>query len=454
MSRKTKVENQWATLPAVHPHAAGLDIGATAIVVCVPAERDEQPIRTFGVYTQDLETLADWLIACGIETVAMESTGVYWIPVYEVLETRKLDLYLVNARYLKNVPGRKSDVSDSQWIQTLHSYGLLRKAFVPEAEVRALRAYWRQRTMLVEHRAAHIQHMQKALQQMNLHLTEVLSDITGVTGMQILRAIVAGEHNPRQLAQMRDPRCQRTEQEIVKALTGHYRPEHLFSLKQALQLYDTYTQAISDCDAQMKQQYGEMAAPDEGNASPPLPPLPPAKRASHSKNAPAFEAREEVYRLLGVDLVAVTGLQENLVQGILTEIGFDVTPWPTVKHFSSWLHVAPHNDVSGGKILRSRTLKHHNRAGQAFRLAAQSVMRSNNPYGIFYRRLAARIGKQQAIVATAHKIARAVYAMLKHRRPFEQEAPQEYERRLREQEVAHLRKRAARLGFQMVPLTT
>jgi transposase len=459
MSRKktAKNQNQWAELPTVHPHAAGLDISATDIVACVPADRDERPIRTFGVYTQDLEELADWLIACGIETAAMESTGVYWIPVYEVLETRKLDLYLVDARHLKNVPGHKSDVSDSQWIQTLHSYGLLHKAFVPEANVRALRAYWRQRTMLVEHRAAHIQHMQKALQQMNLHLTAVLSDITGVTGMQIIRAIVDGEHDPRRLAQMRDRRCQRTEQEIIKALSGNYRPEHLFSLQQALRLYDVYSQAISECDAQLKEQYQSMAGLDDDDAGtplPPLPPLPPAKQGSHCKNAPAFEAREEVYRLLGVDLVSVTGLQENLVQGILTEIGFDVTPWPTVKHFCSWLSLAPHNDVSGGKVLRSRTHKHRNRAGQSFRLAAQSVMRSANPYGIFYRRLAARIGKQQAMVATAHKIARAVYAMLKYRRPFELVAAQEYERRLREQEIARLRKRATRLGMNLVPLTT
>ena len=459
MSRKksTKNQNQWAELPTIHGHAAGLDIGATAIVACVPADRDAQPIRTFGVYTEDLEELAEWLVACGIETVAMESTGVYWIPVYEVLEGRKLDLFLVDARHLKNVPGHKSDVSDSQWIQTLHSYGLLHKAFVPEADVRALRAYWRQRTMLIEHRAAHIQHMQKALQQMNLHLTEVLTDITGVTGIQIIRAIVAGDHDPQHLAQMRDPRCQRTEQEIIKALTGHYRSEHLFSLRQALQLYDVYSQAIKECDAQMKEQYQSMAGLDDdssGAPMPPLPPLPAAKRAAHCKNAPAFEAREEVYRLLGVDLVAVTGLQENLVQGILTEIGFDVTPWPTVKHFCSWLSLAPHNDVSGGKVLRSRTRKHRNRAGQSFRLAAQSLMRSANPYGIFYRRLAARIGKPQAIVATAHKIARAVYAMLKYRRPFELVASQEYERRLREQEIVRLRKKAARLGLQLLPLAT
>jgi transposase len=454
MSKKRLSENQWAGLPAVHAHAAGLDIGATEIVVCVPTDRDEQPIRTFGVYTADLEALADWLVACGIETVALESTGVYWIPVYEVLEMRQLELYLVDTCHLKNVPGRKSDVSDSQWIQTLHSYGLLSKAFVPDAEVRVLRAYWRQRIMLIEHRAAHIQHMQKALQQMNLHLTEVLSDITGVTGMQILRAIVAGDHDPHHLATMRDQRCQRTEEEIVKALTGNYRPEHLFALQQALVLYDAYTQAIRDCDAQLKQQYAQIAGPEQSDPPTELPPLPPAKRKAHCKNAPAFEARGEVYRLLGVDLVAVSGLQENLVQGILTEIGFDVTPWPTVKHFCSWLSLAPHNDISGGRVLRSRTLRHANRASQAFRMAAQSVMRSANPYGSFYRRLAARIGKQQAIVATAHKIARAVYAMLKYRRAFEPMAVEDYERRLREQEIARLRKRASRLGLQLLPLAT
>lgn len=448
MSKTSEKVPEWTELPQINLHAAGLDIGQSEIMVCVPQGNAEARLRAYGTYTPDLMALADWLAACQVTTVAMEATGVYWLPVYEVLEGRGFSVFLVNARHIKNVPGRKTDVSDAQWIQTLHTYGLLSGSFVPEAEIRVLRSYWRQRASLIEHRAAHIQHMQKALQQMNIQLTQVLSDITGVSGMRIIRAIVAGERDPVELAQMRDKRCAHSSDEIAKALTGNYRPEHIFALKQALALYDFYTTQIAECDSQMERQYAALeSVADEDD----LPPQTPSKRASHSKNAPGFDVRTQLFRITGVDLVAVTGLDQSTVQTIIAEIGTDVSRWPTVKHFCSWLGLAPHNDISGGKVLRSRTLKTNNRAGQAFRLAAQSVTRSQTPFGAFYRRLAARIGKQQAIVATAHKIARVVYAMLKHRTSFNQTSQQEYEQRHRQIEIKRLTRKAASLGFELVP---
>jgi transposase len=444
----------WGTLPQINANAAGLDISATEIVACVPSERAEQPIQVFSTYTPDLRRLVAWLEGCGIQTVAMEATGVYWIPVYELLEERGVEVVLVNARHLKNVPGRKSDICDSQWIQTLHSYGLVRGSFVPEGTWRTLRAYWRQRQTLIEHRAPHLHHMQKALQQMNVHLSEVLSDIGGVTGMQIMRAIVAGERDPGRLARFRDKRCAHSVETIEQALSGTYREEHVFALKQALVLYDAYTVQIGECDAALERQYAQMTPPPDvdGGALPPV--GPPAKRGSHCKNGPGCDVRGQVYRLTGVDLVAVTGLQENTVQTIIAEIGTDMSRWRSVKHFCSWLGLAPHNDISGGKVLRSATLKGRNRAGQALRLAAQSVTRSNSAFGAFYRRLAARLGVQQAIVATAHKIARTVYTLLKKRVPFQEVGAGEYERRHRERVIAGMRRRARSLGFTLVPEPT
>lgn len=449
--KRTIPQPQSSELPRVIPDAAGLDVHEAEITACVPCDRTEEPIRVFGTFTPDLHTLAKWLQACGIKTVAMESTAVYWIPVYDVLEEYGLEVYVVNARHIKNVPGRKTDVCDAQWIQTLHGYGLLESSFLPDATWRPLRAYWRHRCSLVQHRAPHIQHMQKALQQMNVQLSQVLTDITGVTGMHIIRAIVAGERDPVVLAQFRDRRCAHSAENIAKALSGNYRDEHVFALKQALALYDFYTTQIAECDAEMQRQYDKMqglAGTDEHE----LPPLGPrSKKGSHSKNAPAFDVRTHLYRLTGVDLVAVTGLEESTVLSIVTEIGTDMTRWPTAKHFCSWLGLAPHNAISAGKVLRSKTLKQRNRAGQAFRMAAQSVMRTDSAFGAFHRRLAAHIGVEQAIVATAHKIARTVYAMLKNRTPFHDMGADEYERRYRDRLITRLTKKAYALGYRLVP---
>ena len=372
MSRSLAPAKERESLIIVNPDAAGLDIGQDEIWVCVPADREAPAVRPFWTYTPDLNALAEWLEACQIRTVALESTGVYWIPIYEILEARGLTVYVVNARHVKHVPGRKSDIQDCQWIQRLHTYGLLSASFRPVADICAIRSYVRQRAMLIAYRAAHIQHMQKALQQMNVQLMQVLSDITGKTGLAIIRAILAGEHDPRQLATLRDERCTKSEAEIVKALTGNYRAEHLFALKQAVALYDMYTTQIQECDTQLERLWqAQRPARDQD-----LPPLDTRdKRNTHSKNAPTYDARTLLYQVVGVDLVAISGLNVSTVQDILSDTGLDLSAFPSEKHFCSWLHLAPRNDISGGKVLRSRTLKSGRRAGQAFRLAAQAVSR-------------------------------------------------------------------------------
>jgi transposase len=435
------------SLSCVNPHAAGLDIGSAEIWACVPEDRDAEPVRSFGTFTPDLYALATWLTACRIETVAMESTGVYWIPVYEILEARGFQVHLVNARHLKHVPGRKSDVKDCQWIQYLHTCGLLSRSFRPEAELCALRAYLRHRATLLEHRAAHVQHMQKALQQMNVQLTQVLSDITGATGMAILRAMVAGERDPVHLARFRDPRCASSTADIAKALTGHYRPEHVFALQQALALYDAYTEQLRECDAAIAQHF-QAIKPVWSDALPPIDQT--DKRLSHCKNAPAYDARTILYQLTGVDLVAIPGLNASTVQTLLSEIGLDLHKWPNMKAFCSWLGLAPRHEISGGKVLRRSTLKTCNRAGQALRLAAQAVSRSHHSLGAFYRRMRARLGPQSAIVATAHKLARIVYHLLIHRTPFRDLSAADYEQRARARDIAALRKKATRLGLTVV----
>ncbi len=436
-------------LNVVHPNAAGLDLSSAEIWACVPADRDPTPVRAFGTFTPDLQALVKWLLQCKVDTVAMESTGIYWIPIYELLEANGIKPYLVNARHVKRVPGRKTDVLDCQWLQKLHRLGLLAGSFRPDAEMVALRTYVRHRAELIERRAPYILHMQKALLQMNLQLTQVLTDITGLTGLKIIRAIVAGERDPQRLAEFREARCHASQAEIAKALTGTWQPAYVFVLKQALEGYDFCTQQVAVCDAEIERVYATFKprwdAPDI------LPDLPRIKPNSRIKNEPAGHVRQALFRVVGVDLTAVDGLNAASVQTILAEIGTDMSAWPTVKHFASWLSLAPHNDISGGTVLRSRTLKSSNRARQAFRQAAESVARSDNAFGAFYRRKRAQYGPKVAIVATAHKIARVVYFMLKHHVPYEAVKAEEYEAQHREREVNRLKRQAAHLGFSLAP---
>ncbi|MCL5999718.1 MAG: IS110 family transposase [Chloroflexi bacterium] len=448
--RKGKAEQapSSAELPKINPNAAGLDIGASDIWVAIPPGRDGETVRVFGTFTPDLCALADWLKQCQIDTVAMESTGVYWIPIYNLLEARGLQVYLVNPLHLKRVPGRKSDLKDCQWIQQLHSYGLLSASFRPSDEIRVLRTLVRQRAGLIDDRAMSIQHRHKAFQQMNLQLGLVVSDITGVTGMRIVRAIVAGERDPLKLARYRDRRCTRSEETIAKALSGDYRAELIFVLKQSLALDDVYTLHIAACDTEIAQQLA--ALPPAVDPNEPAPTLS-SKPNSHSKTAPGPEPPLALYTLAGVDLLASPGFSASTAQTLLSEIGTDLSAWPNEKAFCSWLGLAPHHDISGGKVLRTRTLPTANRAGLALRLAAQSASRGQSASAAFYRRLKGRIGTRQAIVATAHKLGRIVYGMLKERRPYTDIGAEAYTRKQQDREIHPLRRRAEALGFALTP---
>ncbi len=435
-------------LEQINLNAAGLDIHPEDIYACVPGGRDEHRVRVFPTFTVDLHELADWLTACKIDTVAMESTGIYWIPVFEILEARGFEVYLVNARHVKNVPGRKSDIHDSQWIQQLHTYGLLRASFRPPEEICALRALARHRDNLIRYRSAHIQHMQKAMQLMNVKLSQVVTDITGVTGLSIIRAIVAGERDPHQLAELRQPGCAKSEEQIAKALDGNYKQEHVFVLKQAVAQYDFYQQQLQECDTEMEAMYAAMAPSDpEDLVSPP----PKPKRGKPRKNQAHFDLAASLYQVVGVDLTAIDGIDALTAQSIITEIGTDVSAWPTVKHFTSWLGLSPHNDTSGGKVLRRRTKKTKNRANLAFRLAAQSLSRSQCAVGAFYRRMKARQGPAKALTATAHKLARIVYFMLKNRTAYTDPGVSYYEQQYRDRVVRSLKRKAAAMGFELIP---
>jgi len=441
----------FAGLSRIQPHAAGMDIGAHEIWVCVPGEGDTQIVRLFGTYTADLHAIGDWLKEHHIRTVAMESTGVYWIPIFEHLESLEFQCCLISSRSIKRVPGRKSDVEDCQWIQTLHSYGLLESSFRPEPDLVALRTLLRHRAQLVQHRSPHIQHMQKAMLQMNIQLSQAISDVTGQTGQHIIRTIVDGERDPFKLAALRNYRCKKDEAEIAKALTGTWRDEHLFVLQQALELYDFYTRQIQACDAEIERTYS-IIRPDWPCDIPDD--LPKKRNHSHSKNSPknADDLRRHLFRISGVDLVSVDGISVSIAQTILAEIGTDLSKWPTVKHFCSWLGLAPKNDITGGKIIRSRTYKTKNRAGQAFRFAASSVTRADCAFGAFYRRKKSQIGPAQAIVATAHMIARTVFFMLKNKVQYIHTSAESFDKRYREHQIRYLHRKAAKLGFRLTPI--
>lgn len=440
-------------MPCVFPNAAGLDIGSAEIVAALPPDRSSTPVCSFATFTPDLRRLVTWLMEHGIDTVAMESTGIYWVPIYEMLEEAGLQVFLVNPRYFKIVPGRKSDYNDAQWLQRLHSLGLLQGSFRPDDEMCVLRSLLRHRAQLIEHRSPHILHMQKALKLMNIQLPEVLSDVTGQTGMAILRAIVQGERRAEVLAKLRHPGCKKSEHDIIQALTGTWRDEHVFVLQQSIDLYDYYTSKIVECDARIDRQFSTMKPRFEVEGEPPAPPKARAKKGSKSKNKPSYNARAHLLRILGVDIVEVTGISESIAQTVISEIGTDMSRFPSSKHFCSWLHLAPHNDISGGKVLRSRILKARIRAGQALRQAAQSCARSHSVFGAFYRARAARSSSEQAVVATAHKIARVLYHMLQYREAFNPLSMPSLDQKRKEREVKTLQKRAKALGFTLQRLT-
>jgi transposase len=438
-----------AGLSTVHPDAAGIDIGATMHVVAVPADRDATPVRTFRSYTADLHALATWLQSLGITTVAMESTGVYWIPLFEVLEARGLEVRLVNARAVKHVPGRKTDVQDAQWLQQLHQYGLLRGSFRPRDQIVRLRAYVRERERLIATAASHIQHMQKALTQMNVQLAQVVSDISGTTGLAIIRAIVAGERDPRVLATHRDPRCQASIEEIGAALTGHYQPEHVFALRLALARYEFDHGQVADCDREIATVLRDLTA----QRPTPALPLPAPRRRRRTKHAAAGDVRGALYRLLGVDVTQIEALGPETVLRLVAECGDDLGAWPSAKHFTSWLCLAPANKITGGRRLSSRTRKTASRAAALLRLAAVSVGRTQTALGAFYRRLAARVGKAKAVTATARKLAVLFYNAVRFGMTYRDPGVSAYEARFRQRVMRNLQRRAKEFGLRLVPET-
>jgi transposase len=437
--------------PAIEPNAAGIDIGATEIYIAVPPDRDVQPVRRVATFTEDLIAAADWLERCAITTVAMESTGVYWIPLFQMLESRGLKVCLVNARHVKNVPGRKTDVSDCQWLQYLHAVGLLRASFRPEQQVCAVRSLMRYRESLVEMAAVHLQHMQKALDQMNLQLHHVISDLSGTTGMAILDAILAGERNPRRLAALRDPRIQASPATIAKSLVGDYRREHLFTLGQSVVAYRHYQQLLAATDAEIEQ----MLAGFSDGSGPDTPELAePKDRHKPRRNEMRFDLRGHLYRIFGVDLTGIPGVNALTAHTLLTEVGRDLSAFRSGAAFASWMGLCPDNRVSGGKLLSSRTRPVNNRTAKALRMAAQSLYRSQSWLGQFYRRMRAKLGAPKAITATAHKLARILFHLLSTKQPYDETVFAQQELRNHHSLQQKLRKQAQRYGFQLVPITT
>ena len=438
------------SLPVLQPHAAGIDIGAREIYVAVPPDRDPKPVRAFATFTDDLHALRAWLKACGVTSVAMESTGVYWIPLFQILEAAGIEVCLVNARHCKNLPGRKTDVQDCQWLQYLHSVGLLRGSFRPVETVCAVRSLLRHRDGLVRAAATCVHRLHKALTQMNIQLQHVIADITGVTGLAMLEAILAGERDPVVLAQLKDGRIRASTDTIAKSLHGDWRSEHLFTLRQTLATWKHYQGQITACDEETARLLQAFAA----KVDPVTHPLPP-RTSTHKtpqKNEPRFAAREELYRTCGVDLTQVPGFQSGTALVLVAELGPDFAErFPTAKHFGSWLGLCPDNRITGGKIMSSATRDVKSRAATALRLAAQGLNSAQNYFGDLYRRWKARLGTPKAISAMAHKLARILWHLFKHREAFNPEVFRKEEEKMQRKKLARLHNTAAALGFKLVP---
>ena len=434
-------------LQVCHPHAAGIDIGEAEHWGAVPPGCDPQPVRRFGPFTAALDALADWRIDGGVTTVAMESTGGYWIPLFALLEARGVQALLIDPRQAKRAPGRpKTDRLDCQWLQRLHAYGLRAGAFRPEAHVCVLRGYLRHRQMLLTYAAHHMQHMHKALQQMHLKLTQGVSDITGVTGMAIIKAILAGERDPQRLAKLRNPHCHHDADAIAKALQGTWCAEHLCALRQAVELYAFYHQQIPQCD---QQSTAHVATWDDKSAGQPLPPKP---RRHKKTNDPRFDARTPLSRMAGVDLTTIEGIEAGTALILLSAIGTDMHRWPSVKHFWSWLGLCPQHKISGGKVRSRRVRPGGHRVTVALRLAARTLHHSQSALGAFFRRMKTRLGTPKAITATAHKLARLVYSLLQHGSAYVPQGLDAYEAPYHERQVTTMAKQAKALGYTLVPL--
>ena len=449
--RKQRAGAGLQDLPAYRPHAAGIDLASTEHWVCCPAKPGAKPnVRTFGTTTPELTQLVDWLQEEGIETVAMESTHVYWIPLYELLESRGIEACLVNARQMHNVPGRKTDMQDCQWLQLLHSRGLLRGSFRPAEAITRLRALHRQLGNLVAERTRFVQWIQQALDQMNVRVHRAVTDLTGETGMRIVRAIVAGERDPRQLVALRHKRCAKSEEEFTACLTGTWRDEHLFNLQAALRLYDTVQESIADYERQLLEELVALQ-PEERRAEPvPAHPNPKKERAMRSKGQ--LGEREALWRVTGVDLTRIDGISTGAARTILTEAGPDLSAFPDERHFASWLRLTPRTAVSGGKLLRGKKNgTGSTRIAGVLRMAAVSLQHSDSALGAAFRRIARRKGYTVAVFAIARKLAHLVYRALRYGQEYVDMGAERYEQRYRKQAVSNLKARADNLGYDLVP---
>ncbi|MBA2729114.1 MAG: IS110 family transposase [Parachlamydiaceae bacterium] len=434
-------------LDFINVNAAGIDIGSKSHFVAIPEGRDTECVREFKTFTNSLIGLVSWLKKVGITSVAMESTGVYWIPVYDMLEKSGFDVLLVNAKHIKNVPGRKTDVNDCQWIQQLHTYGLLRGSFRPKDKILKMRTLLRHRSTMIDYASSHIQHVQKSLSLMNIQLNNVIRDVMGATGMKIIRAIIEGERDPEKLAKYRDPNCKSTEKEICESLVGNYQEDHMFCLKQALELYDYYSIKIAECDLEIEKIMNEMESLiGEGE------PKAYTKKKTTQKHKFAFSLYEELIRITGVDLTAIPGLNVQSVAKIISEVGVDMSKWETSKQFAAWLGLCPGNKISGGKRLSGKTAPCSNKAAAAFRMGANALRRSNTALGAFFRRMSGRLIPAKAITAAAHKLAVIFYNMLKTGQEYMESGAQYYEMEYRDRCVKSLVKKATRLGFAIVPI--
>jgi hypothetical protein len=439
------------SLECIELNAAGIDVGATEIFVAVPPDRDPQPVRSFPTFTADLRAMAAWLVRCRITTVAMESTGVYWIPPHEILEEAGIRVCLVNSKHVKHVPGRKTDVQHCQWLQYLHSVGLLHASFRPDEKICAIRSLSRHRASLIESAAIHVRHMHKALTQMNLQIHHVLSDITGLSGMAIVEAIVAGQRDPVQLATLCHKEVRSSRQTVIKSLAGNYRSEHLFTLKQSLICYKHYQALMADCDREIERLMRLLDSKTDPPQKDPAPPANPG-RQKRRKNQFHFAISPELNRIFGVDLTAIPGISALTAHTLLSEIGPDLSRFPSAAAFASWLVLCPANKKSGGKVLWSRTRQTNSRANCALRIAAQTLARSRTRLGGFYRSMRARLGEPQAITATAHKLARIVYHLLTTGQRYDERVLLNEDQKRAQRYEKRLRKQARTLSFQLVPI--
>jgi len=450
-ARKSSV-NSDKGMGTINPDTAGIDVGSEFHYVSVPPGRAEDDVRRFGVYTCDLREISKWLKACGVKSVAMESTGVYWIPLYQVLAKDGFEVLLVNARHLRGVPGRpKTDVLDCQWIRRLHSCGLLNGSFRPSGEICEIRSLQRHREGLVESASRHVQHMQKSLQQMNVRLDEAVSDITGKTGLAIIEAVLAGERNPRRLAALRDVRVKADEKEVARALCGDYRAEHVFVLRQSYGCYKFLLAQMEECDAEIRGRLDELEKKVDAGATPPPPPSGGSRRSNRSQ--PSVDVRTHLYEAFGTDVTQAPGIKSATALTLLSEVGRDLSPWPTERHFTSWLGLCPAREISGGKVLKNSTRKVAGRASDAFRMAASSLKHSDCHLGDFYRRIRARAGAPKAVTATARKLAVVFYHMVRDGKPYKEPDMNRLKMERTRRLVENLKRSVGRIGFKLVPAT-